>query len=580
MNSLAIAVLCFVGYFVAYHTYGKFLSKRIFRIDPKLECPSCTLRDDEDYVPTKKEVLFGHHFTSIAGLGPIVGPAIAIIWGWVPAVLWVFLGSIFMGAVHDFGSLMVSMRNKGRSVGDVAASLINPRVRTLFLLIIFFELLIVIAVFALIIAILFAMYPAAVLPVWLEIPIAIYLGYAVYKRGASHTKLGIVAVVVMYATVVLGAYAPLKMPVIMGLSPIVTWVVIMFIYSYIASTLPVQTLLQPRDYINGHQLLIALGLLALGAVVAHPEFVAPALDTAPVGAPPIWPFLFVVIACGAISGFHSLVSSGTSAKQCENERDCQFIGYGSMLTEAALSTLVIVAVGAGIGMGLTKDGQVLTGAAAFSTHYASWASANGLGAKLAAFVQGSANLMGSFGVPMNIALAIMGVFLVSFAATTLDSAARIQRYVVAELAQACNVPSLTGKHAATLIAVGSAMLVCFNGGIGEGAVKKAALTLWPLFGTVNQLMAAMALLVVTVYLARKRISATCTMIPMLFMVFMTGWAMIINLGQFYTTGNWLLFVIGVAVFLLEVWMLIETAIVLKQIYGGESPPAAVPQGSS
>ena len=580
MNSLVIAALCFIGYVIAYHTYGKFLAKRIFHIDAGAECPSSALRDDEDYVPTKKEVLFGHHFTSIAGLGPIVGPAIAIIWGWVPAVLWVFLGSIFMGAVHDFGALMVSMRNKGRSVGDLAAGLINPRVRTLFLLIIFFELLIIIAVFALIIAILFAMYPAAVLPVWLEIPIAVYLGYAVYKRGANHTTLGLIAVVFMYLTVVMGAYIPLKLPEIMGLSPIVIWVGIMFVYAYIASTLPVQTLLQPRDYINGHQLLIALALLALGAVVAHPEFVAPAVNTSPVGAPPIWPFLFVVIACGAISGFHSLVSSGTSAKQCENERDCQFIGYGSMLTEAALSTLVLVAVGAGIGMGMVKDGETVTGMAAFSTHYASWASANGLGAKLAAFVQGSANLMGSFGIPMKISLAIMGVFLVSFAATTMDSAARIQRYVVAELAQACNAPSLTGKHAATLIAVGSAFLVCFNGGFGETAVKKAALTLWPLFGTVNQLMAAMALLVVTVYLARKRIRTVYTMLPMLFMVFMTGWAMIINLGDFYNKGNWLLFAIGGAVFLLEIWMLIETAIVLKQIYGSDSQPQAVTQGSS
>ena len=570
MNSLVIALLCFVGYVVAYHTYGRFLSKRIFKVDDALECPSCKLRDDTDYVPTKKEVLFGHHFTSIAGLGPIVGPAIAIIWGWVPAVLWVFFGSILMGAVHDFGSLMVSIRNKGRSVGDVASSLISSRVRTLFLLIIFFELLIVIAVFALIIGILFNMYPASVIPVWGEVPIAIALGYLIYKKGMGHTGLGIAAVILMYITVIIGAYVPLKMPELFGLNPIVIWVLLMLVYAFIASTLPVQTLLQPRDYINGHQLLVALALLCLGALVAHPTFVAPAVNMSPAGAPPIFPFLFVVIACGAISGFHSLVSSGTSAKQCENERDCQFIGYGSMLTEAALSTLVIVAVGAGIGLGLaTADGGVLTGPAAFTTHYANWSSAAGLGAKLGAFVQGSANLMESYGIPVEIALTIMGVFLVSFAATTLDSATRIQRYVVAELAEAYNIKPAATPIGATLIAVGTAAVVCFHNGVGIAAVKKGALALWPLFGTVNQLMAAMALLVITVYLARKKMPTVFTAIPMVFMVIMTGWAMSLNLVKFYNSGNTMLFVIGLAVFLLEIWMIIESAIVLKSLAGAE-----------
>ncbi|KAB1440913.1 carbon starvation protein A [Pseudodesulfovibrio senegalensis] len=573
MNSLVIAALCFVGYFVAYYTYGKFLSKKIFKIDEALECPSCSLRDDKDYVPTKKEVLFGHHFTSIAGLGPIVGPAIAIIWGWVPAVIWVFFGAVFMGAVHDFGSLMVSMRNQGRSVGDVASKLISHRVRTLFLLIIFFELLIVIAVFALIIGILFNMYPASVIPVWGEVPIAVLLGYLVYKKGQGHTMWGIVALVIMYVTVVIGAYVPLTMPSIAGLNPIVVWVLIMLAYAYIASVLPVTTLLQPRDYINGHQLLVALTLLGLGAVVAHPTFVAPTVNMSPEGAPPILPFLFVVIACGAISGFHSLVSSGTSAKQCESEKDCLFIGYGSMLTESALSTLVIVAVGAGIGLGMTQsDGSILTGTQAFTTHYASWSSAAGLGAKLGAFVEGSANLMASYGIPKNISLAIMGVFLVSFAATTLDSATRIQRYVVGELAQAYKMPALAKPNAATFIAVGTAAVLCFNGGFGIAEVKKGALALWPLFGTVNQLMAAMALLVITVYLARRKAPAYITGIPLVFMIAMTGWAMVYNLQNFMTKGNMMLFVIGLIVLLLEVWMIFETLVVMKKVASGEAEP--------
>ncbi|TIH18640.1 carbon starvation protein A [Marinifilum sp. JC120] len=570
MNSLIVAVLCFVGYIVAYHTYGKFLAKKIFQVDESKVCPSCEFEDGKDFVPTKKEVLFGHHFTSIAGLGPIVGPAIAIIWGWVPAVLWVFFGAIFMGAVHDFGSLVVSLRNQGRSVGDLAAGLLNHRVRSLFLIIIFFELLIVIAVFALVIAILFNMYPAAVIPVWSEVPIAIGLGWLMYKKGANHTVWSILALLAMYAFVVVGVYLPFKMPAIAGMNPIVVWTVIMLIYAFIASILPVTTLLQPRDYINGHQLFVALILLVIGAVVAHPTFVAPALDLAPQGAPPMLPFLFVIIACGAISGFHSLVSSGTSAKQCETERDSRMIGYGSMLMEAALSILVIVAVGAGIGLGKhTADGQILTGAAAFTNHYASWASAAGLGAKLGAFVEGSANLMASYGIPGNIALAIMGVFLVSFAATTLDSATRIQRYVVGELAQAYKMPALSGAIPATLIAVGTAAVLCFNGGFSITALKQGALSLWPLFGTVNQLLAALALLIITVYLARKKVKAVYTGIPMVFMIAMTGWAMVYNLQKFYTGGKWLLFVVGLIVFVLEIWMIAETYLIMKKVYGGE-----------
>ena len=188
MSSILLAIIVFIGYYLAYHTYGKFLSGKIFKIDPTRLCPSVEFQDDTDFVPTNKHVLFGHHFTSIAGLGPIVGPAIAIIWGWVPAILWVFLGSIFMGAVHDFGALIISLRNQGRSIGDIAAGVISPRVRNLFLLIIFFELWIVIAVFALIIALLFEMYPQAVIPVWFEIPIAIFLGHMVYNKVQSYLK--------------------------------------------------------------------------------------------------------------------------------------------------------------------------------------------------------------------------------------------------------------------------------------------------------------------------------------------------------------------------------------------------------
>ncbi|MCF8044546.1 MAG: carbon starvation protein A [Desulfarculaceae bacterium] len=561
MNSLLLVIIMFVGFLIAYHTYGKYLGKKIFKLASDFVCPSHELQDDLDFVPTNKHVLFGHHYTSIAGLGPIVGPAVGLIWGWVPAAIWVFFGSIFIGAVHDFGALVVSLRHDGRSIGDVSGDIITPRVRFLFLLIIFFLLLLVIAVFALVIAILFTMYPQAVIPVWIEVPLAVWVGHMIYKKGASHTTMGLLAVVLLYVTVVIGAYLPVDLTAfgMSGKAALITWIVILFVYAFIASRLPVQVLLQPRDYINSHQLFVALGLLFLGVLVARPDITAPMYNASPEGAPPIWPFIFVVIACGAISGFHSLVSSGTSSKQCYGEDDAKFIGYGSMLMEGTLSALVIVACAAGLGMGLDTDAGLLTGIEAYSHHYASWSAASGLGAKLNAFVKGAANMIGSYGIPMNITITIMGVFLVSFAATTLDTATRLQRYIVGELAYATRVPALAGKTPATLIAVLTAFILAFYNGSGKGA-----LTLWPLFGTANQLLAGLALLVITVYLVKKGIPTIYTLLPMLFMIFMTGWAMLMNLNKFYSSGNMLLFGIGLCILILEIWMILEALIFFKK----------------
>jgi carbon starvation protein len=566
----------FIGYFVAYHTYGKYLGRKIFKLNPEAVPPSTTLRDDHDFVPTKKHILFGHHFTSIAGLGPIAGPAIAIIWGWVPAVLWVLLGSIFFGAVHDFGALVVSMRAQGRSIGDLTSDIVNKRVRTLFLLIIFFLLWLVIAVFGLIVAILFTMYPIAVIPVWFEIVIALYLGHLIYKKGMDEWWPSIAAVAIMYLTVIIGAYLPVDLTTIFGISAqsaLIAWIVLVLVFqAWLASSLPVQTLLQPRDFINSHQLIIALALLSLGVIVAHPPVVAPATNFAVKGAPPVWPFLFVVIACGAISGFHSLVSSGTSSKQCRSEGDTLFIGYGGMLLEGVLAALVITAVAAGIGMGYTgKGGEFFTGAAAWQHHYADWGSIGGVGNYLRAVIQGAANMIQAIGIPAKITLGVMAVFVVSFAATTLDSATRIQRYVVVELSNAWKFKPLSGRQAATAFAVLSAAVLAFYDGSGKGALK-----LWPLFGSINQLLAGLTLLVVTIYLARRKINIAFTCVPMVFMIIMTGWAMIINIGRYYSTGNWLLFFIGLAVFLLEIWMIIESILVLKTVYAKEEGlPATV-----
>ena len=561
MNSLFLAAGAAVLYVIAYHTYGRFLSKKLFQIDLDAPCPSETHHDGVDFVKTDKLVLFGHHFTSIAGTGPIVGPAIAIIWGWVPALIWILLGSILMGAVHDFGSMIISLRNQGRSIGDIAGDVISPRVRFLFLLIIFFALWLVVAIFGVVIAAVFNMFPASVAPVWLQIPIAMILGWAIYKKNANPILFGAIAVVLMYGSMVVGEMFPITIKELFGIPPMGIWVIGLLIYAYIASTLPVQVLLQPRDYINAWQLAVAMLLLFAGVAVSHPAMVAPAVELAPAGAPPLMPILFITVACGAISGFHCLVSSGTTSKQCDNEGSAMTIGYGGMLLEGLLAVFVLVACGAGIGLGLANGDEMLTGTAAFSHQYSSWAAAKGLGSKIGAFVNGATNMIASTGLPRGFILTVMGVFVASFAATTLDTATRIQRYIVSEIAVACKVPFLAKRHPATFIAVSTALVLAFS----SGSNGKGALSLWPLFGAVNQLLAGLAFLVITVWLAKTGRKIIFTLIPMIFMIAATGWAMVYNLNAFFRSESWLLFGIGLAVVLLEVWMVIEGAMVLVRL---------------
>ena len=553
MASILIAVVAFAGYLIAYHTYGRYLGQRVFGLDPGRQTPSHTMEDGVDFVPTRKQVIFGHHFTSIAGTGPIVGPAIGIIWGWVPALLWVFIGSIFMGAVHDFGALVISLRHQGHSMADITGMIMNRRLKIMFFIIVFLALLIVIAIFGLVIAVLFDMYPQSVFPVWMEIPIAVALGWAINRRGVSLVKATAVAVTAMYVTVALGHYLPLAMPALGGMPATGVWTVVLLVYAYIASTLPVTTLLQPRDFINAWQLLAAMALLVVGIFASSPEMVAPALDLSPEGAPPIMPFLFITIACGAISGFHCLVSGGTTSKQVSFEPDARFVGYGSMLTESFLAVLVIIACGAGLALAYDVDGQTLTGTAAYSQHYASWTAARGLGSKVAAFVVGGANMISTVGLPREIGIVVMGVFVASFAGTTLDTATRIQRYVIGELAADLKIRSLQRRHPATLLAVITAAGLAFYNGAGG----KGALTLWPLFGAVNQLLAGLALVVVTYYLKQQGRNFVVTLVPALVILTLTSWALAHTLGGLYAQGNIPGLMIGTVAFILEIWLAVE-----------------------
>jgi carbon starvation protein len=576
MGALAIMVLAFAGYIIMYQLYGKFIGRKIFALSGEVKTPSQELEDGRDYVPTKKEIIFGHHFTSIAGTGPIVGPAIAIIWGWVPAMLWIFLGSIIMGAVHDFGALIISMRNQGKSISEYTAKYINDRTKFLFFLIVFLELWIVIAIFGLIIAVIFSMYPQSVLAVWVEVPIAIYLGYLIYTKGKNAMTWSIYAIIAMYVCVFLGPYLPFSMPTIAGIPPTGVWTIVLLTYGFIASVLPVTTLLQPRDFINSHQLVVAMAVLVVGVLFAgfggHLEIVAPAVQMSPAEAPPMWPFLFITIACGAISGFHALVSSGTSAKQVRDERDSLFVGYGSMLVEGTLATLVVIAVAAGIGLGYTtKAGETLSGVAAWTTHYSSWAAAAGLGSKISAFVDGSANMIMTLGIPKKFTLAIMAVFVASFAGTTLDTATRIQRYVIGELGNSIKLPALNDRWVGTAIAVGTALILAF----ATGADGKGALKLWPLFGAVNQTLAALALIIITLYLkARGGLKWMIAGLPAIFMSVMTIWAVIMNQVKFGTDHNLLLQIINLCILVIAVWIAVEGMV--KFFSTGETPPEPAP----
>ncbi|TLD72030.1 carbon starvation protein A [Phragmitibacter flavus] len=634
MSTLLIALGSIVLYLIAYNTYGRWLGGKIFKLDAKAKVPSEEMRDDVDYVPTSKSIVFGHHFTSIAGTGPIVGPALAIMWGWVPALLWVLFGSIFIGAVHDFGTLVVSMRNRGMTVGQVAGRLINRRVRLLFLVLLFFALWLVLAIFGWVIASVFVQFPASILPVFLQIPIAIWIGVKVHRKGGNLLWPSIIALTLMYLTVWLGAGCPgmewtggtlgaaiQSLNATLAAWPIWVWVAILLAYCYAASVMPVWILLQPRDYINSLQLISSLALIVGGLLIAaffgFPatvasegaaatrmplEIVAPALNMSPLHAPPIFPFLFVTIACGAVSGFHCLVSSGTSSKQLKSETDAKFVGYGSMLLEGFLAVLVILAVGAGIGFGWPSAFPGASGTALWNQAYADWTMVTG-GKAIGAFVVGSSNFVQTLGIDATMATALMGVLVASFAGTTLDSATRLQRYVIQELAdlfeptqEAAAKAAATGQsagwnplgllrgtHGATMFAVITAFGLALFPGPGKpwswDTIGTGGLVLWPLFGATNQLMAGLALMVVAFWLIRRGIPSWLASLPMIFMLIMPAWALFIDINKWLNGGSYLLVIFGLITITVEIWMVIEAFLLWPKVRGvlEEPLPALAPK---
>jgi carbon starvation protein len=556
LSAPLLAAIVFAFFALGYRYYSRFLARQVFALSEDEPVPSRELEDGVDYVPTPKSVLWGHHYTSIAGAAPIVGPAIAVIWGWLPALLWVAIGTVFMGAVHDFSALVISLRHKGHSIGEVTASVIGPRMRTLFLFIISFLIWIVLAVFAFIIATLFVSNPGAVFPINVQIVVALFLGWLVSRRGIPILLPSLVAYALLLSAIFYGDAVAARFPAIAEIS-VSGWVWILLLYSFVASVLPVELLLQPRDYLNSHQLITGLVLLTLGLVVLSPVIQAPAINAAPSGAPPMIPFLFITIACGAISGFHGLVSSGTTSKQISCMTDARPIGYGGMLGEGALGLLAVLAATAGF-----------ASSEEWHSHYASWGAANGLSAKLDAFVSGGATFVASLGIPLETGRTFIAVMVIAFAATSLDTGARIQRLVISELAEAYGVRALTNRYAASALGIGAALLLALTQGGGKGG-----LILWPLFGTTNQLVAGVTLLVVSIWLKQHDRPTVYTLAPMIFVGTATIFAMLGEVyGYFDHFGDqWLLAIMGALILVLDVWVILEGARVLL---AGSPPPVA------
>ena len=541
MDAIWAAGSCLICYFIFYRFYARYLGSKIFRLDPQSRTPAHQLRDNVDYIPCRRNVLFGHHFASIAGLSPMLGPAIAVIWGWLPAMLWVVFGTLLIGAVHDFGALVLSMRNRGLSIGKIAEEIIGTRAKSLFHILIFFLVCLAMGVFVHVVANLFTVvfYPEAVFPTFFLIGIAIIVGWSVFKKGISIWKVTALGFLLMLIAIWVGLQLP---------KPDLTapqWGLLLLIYAFFASTLPVWALLQPRDYLNSFLLYLGLGIAYLGFFVLNPKFVSPTIDINPSGAPPIFPFVFIVIACGAVSGFHGLVSSGTTSKQISREPDSLMIGYGGMIGESLLGLLAVLACTAGF-----KTVE------AWNSHYQNWASAGTLSEKMRAFIDGSALFISQLGIPFTWAQAFVALVAVSFALTSLDTGTRLLRYNINEMAGGINLPLLTNRISSSALAASAIGFFAFYQVDG----RPAGLLLWKLFGSTNQILGALTLLTIAIYLRQRKRNHWVVTIPMGFMIIVTLIAMVTEINDYWNSHQYLLLSVGGTIFLLSLWVFFEASI--------------------
>ncbi len=545
MWTLVILIFsCLFFYFVGYRYYSARIDRDVIQPDAGFETPAVRQGDGVDYVESKPLVLFGHNFASIAGAGPVIGPIIAMHhFGWALTIVWILLGNVFIGAVHDYLTLMVSVRNRGSSIADIAESTMGPRAKNVFALFLVLAMLLVIAVFGVVAAKTLIAQPQMVIPTLAIIPVSMLLGWAIYRKGFPLGVSSVLAIAALLSSIYLGFKYPIPLPEsgLLGLSPLMFWFVTMMLYAGVASVMPVQLLLQPRDYLSTYVLFgsMALGIVAL--LWVHPGFNTPAyLGAFSEGQGPMWPMLFVLVACGAVSGFHSLVAGGTVSKQLANETQGRAISYGGMLTEGVVAVCTVLLVGGGLYWVAPAAGGIDMNALGFRETLKAGGWIHAFGSGYGHVVSQMLPFLG-FTVASMVAVLALNTFVM----TTLDTAVRITRFIVQEGAgEKAHV--LRNKYVTTVAVVMLAYII----GATDGWQK-----IWPIFGATNQLIAAVALFVISTYLVGVRKPTTYTLMPAVFMVVTTIGALAWQAYRFFTAPqpNWFLgsaalLLIGLAMF--------------------------------
>ncbi len=498
MNSVVVILISGAALVLGYMVYSR-LVERWLGVDYSEESPAHTHRDGVDFEPAKHwTVLFGHHFASIAGAAPVLGPVVAcMMWGWLPALLWIVIGGIFFGAVHDFCSLVISARNEGRSISDVAEDLLGKPVKIFFQIFVWLALILVVAVFAAFAGKTLAGTPEVVLPTFGLIPVALVIGIMMYRMNMNILVCSMIGVVLLAALIVAGNFLPIDIKAWGIENAADWWTVILLIYAGVASVIPVPLLLQPRDHLAGSILFFGLLFGFVGIFLSQPDMKCPRFIAYTSAAGNLWPMLFVVIACGALSGFHSLVASGTTSKQLPDMKSARPIGYGGMITESALSLLALICVAAGLYWSDPPEGCA-------HLVYPALAKSDRIKAFGEGYGQLTKTFFGSFGVLIGITM------LKTFIMTTLDSATRITRFITSELfAGSLKIKPLNNRYAATIV------VIALSGYLALGNYG----AIWPIFGASNQLIAAIVLMIISMYLmVRNRFSLFALMPAMLIFV--------------------------------------------------------------
>ena len=530
--SASILMIVTIGCLSAgYVIYGGFLARK-FGLDAKRETPAHTKRDDVDYVPTKAPVLMGHHFASIAGAAPIIGPIVAAVFGWVPVLLWILIGSIFLGGVHDFSALVASVRHGGKTIGEVIEEHVGMTGKRLFLAFAWFLLVLVIAVFAHAVANVFVKEPATATASFLFIIVALVFGMSVYRYKAPLWVSSIVGLTLLVGCVAVGIRCPMELSYN-------TWKLVLFVYVFFAAVAPVWILLQPRDYLCSFLLYALLIGGVIGIFAAKPEMTSPAFTAFNVeGKGLLFPILFVTVACGAISGFHSLVSAGTTAKQLNKETDAKPIGYGSMLIEGLLAVIALI-----------------TATTILKSKYTSLMDEGG---PIAVFSSGIGSFVSHIGVPEKAGVTFAALAISAFALTTLDTATRLGRFMFQEFFEGIGPQAILSKnrYVGTMATIAVAMLFTFTG-------TRAAL--WPLFGSANQLLASLTLLAITVWLTKLGKRTECVRYPMYFMFCVTLTALGFMVYNNIRAGNITLIVTSILMLGVAVTLVREAVGSLKKI---------------